>query len=105
MDRKLRYKFIDKMLSYPEFKFCFIYDQVSEELLNRLYDTAAYLIHPTAESWGMQGQEAAARGCPILFLKPAGITDIVPNDLSSKETFDKVKKFTWERHCKELLCE
>ncbi|MBA7629667.1 D-inositol-3-phosphate glycosyltransferase [subsurface metagenome] len=49
---------------------------VSNNKLERLFSKAKVLIYPNFEAFGLTGLEAASFGCPIIFPKGSGVTDL-----------------------------
>lgn len=49
---------------------------VSNNKLKRLFSKAKVLIYPNFEAFGLTGLEAASFGCPIIFPKGSGVTDL-----------------------------
>ncbi|MEM3573402.1 MAG: glycosyltransferase family 4 protein [Nitrososphaeria archaeon] len=100
--------------------------------LRQLYLKARCLIHAKTEAFGFTGLEAVAHGCPIIFPKGSGVTELfihgkhgyfpdegaveeyaeyVTKMLSDErlawkmgyEAWNMAKNYTWENHAKELL--
>jgi glycosyltransferase involved in cell wall biosynthesis len=112
-------------------KFKFLGSKYGDELEN-LYLHARCLIHPKTEAFGFTGLEAAAHGCPIIFPKGSGVTDLfthgvhglfpsegdvdgyvkyvrsfltderLPWEMGSK-AWEVAKQYTWKNHAKNLL--
>lgn len=49
---------------------------VEEQKLKNFYLNARCLIHAKTEAFGLTGLEAAAHGCPIIFPKDSGVTEL-----------------------------
>ena len=52
---------------------------VDENKLKMLFSRASVFVHPNFEAFGMTALEAASFGCPIIFPKGSGVTDLFEN--------------------------
>jgi glycosyltransferase involved in cell wall biosynthesis len=109
-----------------------ILGSVGENRLQNLYLNARCFIHAKIEAFGYVGLEAAAHGCPIIFPRGSGVTELFTHgvhgyfpgegdveeyvkylvDLLGNErlawkmgyeAWKVAKKYTWEAHAKELI--
>jgi len=104
---------------------------IDKNKLEKLYSKAKVLIYPNFEAFGMTGLEAASFGCPIIFPKGSGVTDLfehekhgffpeegnidefvlylsrilLDNNLAlemGKSAYDVAKNYTFYEHAKKL---
>lgn len=100
--------------------------------LTNLYLRSRVLLHPKVEAFGFTGLEAAANGCPFIFPKDSGVTDLFTHGIHGffpkegnvvdyakyaamllsdeklawnmgYEAWRIAKQYTWEEHAKRLL--
>jgi glycosyltransferase involved in cell wall biosynthesis len=102
------------------------------EALNSLYLGAKALIHPKIKAFGFTGLEAAAHGCPIIFPRGSGVTELFEDRMHGcfpkegdingfaecaeqllnnedkaltmgRKAWEIAKKRSWDRHVEELI--
>ncbi len=131
-DSNLLMEFLKQIKNENVLKNFKILHEVKEQELQSLYLNARCLVHTRIEAFGFTGLEAASCGCPIVFPKGSGVTELFTHGVHGYfpeegdveayaeyitklmsderlayrmgyEAWKVAKKYTWKAHAEELL--